>query len=121
MIKKYNEANEKYKGLYITKAVLTKSYLTGILFALVISSIFFLPLVNLLFLRYHLTLISLLLLFTALLFVYLLFFFKDKALVEYIPEAKEVNLRIIRLGDIIVIGTLCLVIYTVFLLFFRWW
>lgn len=111
MIKRYKKATLEYKALYFSKSIAVKSYLTGFVFAFLICLILYMPLINMMFLAQFFNFTAFLILLTTLLLIYLMLFFKDKALNEYVPESKEVDLFAIRMGDFLIISIACIIIY----------
>ena len=117
-MKRYNAEMDKYKALYFTPHTVLKAYILSIVISILICSIIFLPLINLLFLVYYLKLIIGIALITAILCNYLVLYFKDKILLNYNEKMKEINLLFIRLYDITIVSIVCLIFYVIYVIVF---
>jgi len=117
-MKKYNREMDKYKALYFPPHTVLKAYILSIVISILICSIIFLPLINLVFLSYYLKIIVGIALITAILCNYLVLYFKDKILLNYNENMKEINLLFIRLYDITIVSIFCLIMYIIYVIVF---
>ena len=115
-MKKYNTELEKYKKIYFPPYTVLKAYIISIIMSLLIVAIILLPLFNLILLSHYFKIILGIGLFTALLCSYLILYFKDKILLMYSEEMKNVNLLYIRLYDTIVVSIFILVFYIAYII-----
>lgn len=117
-MKKYNQEMDKIKALYFKPYTVLKAYILSIVISIMICSIIFLPLLNVMFLTYYLKLIVGIALITAVLCNYLVLYFKDKILINYNEKMKDINLLFIRLYDITIVTIVCLVFYIIYAILF---
>ena len=110
---KYNKESEKLRSVYFKPYEVLKSYIFGIVLSLFIVSIILMPLFNVLILNHYLKVYILIGILTILLFSYLMFYFKDKALENYNSDVKNVNLFYIRMYDLIVLTIVSIIIYII--------
>lgn len=115
---KYNVESEKLKKVYFKPYEVLKSYLFSILISLLIVSVVLLPLFNIVFLKYYFKIILLIGIITVLLFIYLVLYFKDKALIMYNSDVKNVNLFYIRMVDMLFVTIFAIIIYIIYILIF---
>ena len=117
-MKKYNEESEKYKKLYFPPYTVLKAYIFSVIISLLIVAIILLPLFNLIFLTHYFKIILGVGLISALLCSYLVLYFKDKILLMYNEDMKNVNLLYIRLYDTAVVSIFILVFYIIYIIIF---
>lgn len=117
-MKKYSKEMDKYKALYFPPHTFLKAYTLSIIISIIICSIIFLPLLNVMFLQYYIKQIIGIAALTALLCNYLVLYFKDKILINYNEKVKEVNLLFIRLYDITITTIVVLVFYIIYVIVF---
>ena len=117
-MKKYNQEMEKVKALYFKPHTVLKAYILSIVISLLICSIIFLPLINLMFLTYYLKVLIGIALITAILCNYLVLYFKDKILINYNENMKDINLLFIRLYDITIVSIVCIIFYIIYAIIF---
>lgn len=117
-MKKYNTELDKYKKVYFPPYTVLKAYIISIVMSLLISAIILLPLFNLILVTHYFKILLGIGLITALLCSYLILYFKDKILLMYNEELKNVNLLFIRLYDTIIVSIFILVFYIVYIIIF---
>ena len=119
-MRKYNEESEKLKKIYFKPYEVLKAYIFGIIIALAIALIIYLPITNVMYLTHYFKLFLFIGLLNTLLFVYLMLYFKDKVLESYNEEVKTVNLLYIRLIDLLIVTLFVIVLYFILIFIFRW-
>lgn len=112
---RYNKESEKLKSIYFKPYEVLKSYIFGLVLAALIVSIIVIPLFNVLILTHYLKLFVLIGIIAVLVFAYLMFYFKDKALENYNPNVKSVNLFYIRMYDFIILLIAAIILYLILL------
>lgn len=117
-MKKYNLELDKYKKLYFPPYTVLKAYIFSIIISLLIVSIILLPLFNLILLTHYFKIILGIGLISALLCSYLILYFKDKILLMYNDEMKNINLLFIRLYDTAVVSIVILIFYIIYIIIF---
>lgn len=119
-MKRYNKETEKFKKLYFKPYEVLKSYIFASILAIAIALIIYLPLLNLLFLTRYFKIIIVLIVINTLFGIYLLLYFKDKALETYNSDAKNVNLFYIRIVDTAIVSFFVIIILIIMIFCFGW-
>ena len=116
---RYNRESEKLKHLYLEPYTLLKAYIFSCIMALIITLPMFLIIINIVYLVHYLNYVLLIIIITCLLLCYLILYFKDKYLLMNVEGAKDINLFLIRIVDILIITVFMFALYGLYLLIRR--
>lgn len=117
-IKQYRE---ELKEVNMLKKDILKSYLIAIIFSVILMLLPVIFLVNLLILWQYILYVQIGLLLCYLGLVYLIFTFKDQAMCIYYPEYKNYHYKAIKNFDFIFLTVPIIIIFIIYVLFFKWW